>query len=59
MTIRIGIAGAAGRMGITLIQAAHATDYTVLSFAMEQKGSESIGSDAGNLAGVGTLEVIC
>lgn len=58
MTIRIGIAGAAGRMGITLIQAAHATDYTVLSFAMEQRGSDSIGSDAGNLAGVGTLEVI-
>ena len=57
MTIRIGIAGAAGRMGITLIHAAHATDYTVLSFAMEQKGSDSIGSDAGNLAGIGTLEV--
>lgn len=57
MTIKIGIAGAAGRMGITLIQAAHATDYTDLSFAMEQKGSESIGNDAGNLAGVGTLEI--
>ena len=55
--VKIGISGAAGRMGKTLIQAAHSTEYTKLGFALEVKGNPSVGSDAGILAGVKELGV--
>lgn len=54
---RIAICGAAGRMGRALVAAVHAADGVVLSAAIERSGSEFIGYDAGELAGVGTLAV--
>lgn len=54
---RIAIAGAGGRMGRTLIQAVVATEGATLAAAIERPDSSLIGSDAGELAGVGTLGV--
>lgn len=54
MTIRIGITGAAGRMGRTLIEAIALTDGKLtLSAAIEQPDSSLVGADAGELAGQG------
>ena len=53
---RIGILGAGGRMGRTLIQAVHQAGYT-LAAAVERPDSSLVGTDAGELAGVGTLGV--
>ena len=50
--IRVAIAGAGGRMGRQLIQAALAMDGVVLGAALEREGSSLLGSDAGELAGV-------
>lgn len=55
--IRIAVVGAAGRMGKTLIQAVCDTDGLRLGAATERSGSSLIGSDAGELAGVGSLGV--
>ena len=55
--LKIGIPGAAGRMGGTLISAVTATQGFVLSSACEIEGHAAIGRDAGELAGVGTLGV--
>ena len=49
---RIAITGAAGRMGRTLIEAVSQSDAT-LSVAVERPGSDVIGLDAGELAGIG------
>lgn len=54
---RIAIAGAAGRMGRTLIEAAHNTTTVRVTGAFERGGSSVIGADAGELAGVGMLNV--
>ena len=54
MTTRIGITGAAGRMGRTLIEAiALAGDELQLTAALERPGSSLLGADAGELAGLG------
>ncbi|MEM9257142.1 MAG: 4-hydroxy-tetrahydrodipicolinate reductase [Pseudomonadota bacterium] len=54
MTIRIGITGAAGRMGRTLVEAIDlAGDALTLSAAVEQPASSLLGADAGELAGQG------
>lgn len=58
MTIRIAIAGAAGRMGKSLIQAVSQTEGMVVAAATERAGSSLLGADAGELANVGTLDVI-
>ncbi|MCG6862401.1 MAG: 4-hydroxy-tetrahydrodipicolinate reductase [Chromatiaceae bacterium] len=55
--IRIAVAGAAGRMGRTLIRAATEADGLRLSVATEQPGNGLLGADAGELAGVGRLGV--
>ncbi|QDJ13178.1 4-hydroxy-tetrahydrodipicolinate reductase [Mergibacter septicus] len=57
MTIRIAIAGAGGRMGRQLITAVAQTDGVILGAAFERSGSSLIGSDAGELAGIGQLGV--
>ncbi|MFT4614988.1 MAG: 4-hydroxy-tetrahydrodipicolinate reductase [Bacteroidia bacterium] len=58
MTIRIGITGAAGRMGKTLIEAIGFTEGRLMvSAALEQPGSSLLGADAGELAGVGRNNV--
>lgn len=53
MQRRIAITGAAGRMGRTLIQMVHEADDLVLSGALERADSSLLGSDAGELAGIG------
>lgn len=55
--IRIAVAGAGGRMGRTLIQAIQVADGLSLGVATEQTGSSLLGTDAGELAGVGRLGV--
>ena len=57
MTLRIGVVGAGGRMGRQLIQAVQAADGVELAAAFERKGSTLIGSDAGELAGIGHIGV--
>lgn len=54
MTTRVGITGAAGRMGRTLIEAIGlAGDDLVLTAAIEQPGSSLLGADAGEVSGHG------
>lgn len=54
---RIAIVGAAGRMGRSLIEACHGTAGLKLAVAVERQGSPALGSDAGELAGIGRLGV--
>jgi 4-hydroxy-tetrahydrodipicolinate reductase len=56
--MRIAIVGAAGRMGKTLIKAVSQTEGVTLGAATERAGSSLIGTDAGEVAGVGKLGVI-
>jgi 4-hydroxy-tetrahydrodipicolinate reductase len=53
MTIRIGITGAAGRMGRTLIEAISLVDGLTLAAAIERPESTLLGADVGELAGQG------
>ncbi|MDY0136160.1 MAG: 4-hydroxy-tetrahydrodipicolinate reductase [Thiomicrospira sp.] len=55
--LRIGVIGASGRMGKHLIEATATTPGLVLGAAIERPGSTLVGADAGELAGVGTLNV--
>lgn len=57
MTTRIAVAGASGRMGRILIEAVQSNESAVLTAATERPGSSLIGADAGELAGVGALNV--
>lgn len=50
--IRIGVTGAAGRMGRTIIQALSKASDMQLALALEHADSPAIGMDAGELAGV-------
>ncbi len=51
------VVGAAGRMGRTLIRAIHDTPGVRLAGAVERRGAGEVGTDAGELAGVGRLGV--
>ncbi len=51
--MRLVVAGAAGRMGRTVIKAIAETDGVVLAGAIETPGAAVIGCDAGELAGLG------
>jgi 4-hydroxy-tetrahydrodipicolinate reductase len=53
MTIRIGITGAAGRMGRTLIEAISLVDGLTLAAAIERPECTLLGADSGELAGHG------
>ncbi len=55
--IKIAISGAAGRMGRTLIEACHQTEGLQVTAAIEYAGSSMLGADAGELAGIGKLDV--
>ena len=55
--MKLAVVGAAGRMGQTLIRVIHATPGAILAGAIERPGSPHIGSDAGELAGIGNLGV--
>lgn len=54
---RVAITGAAGRMGRTLVQALNEADGLQLGAALEQPGLSLLGSDAGEVAGVGRLGI--
>ncbi len=51
------VAGASGRMGRMLVRAVTESRHAAVVGATERPGSEYIGSDAGELAGVGMLDV--
>jgi 4-hydroxy-tetrahydrodipicolinate reductase len=53
MTIRVGITGAAGRMGRTLIEAISLVDGLMLAAAIERPECTLLGADSGELAGQG------
>ena len=53
MTTRIGIIGAAGRMGRTLVEAIGQVDGLTLAAALESPDSTLLGADSGELAGQG------
>ena len=55
--IRIAVVGASGRMGLCLIKAAELSDKTSLSIAISRVGSDVIGRDAGEIAGIGRLDI--
>lgn len=54
---RIAVIGAGGRMGRTLVEACHSSDLVECTAATEQVGSSLIGADAGEIAGLGQLEI--
>ncbi len=55
--IKIGVTGAAGKMGQTLIREVAASEGLKLTAAIEHPGSSMLGVDAGELAGVGHMDV--
>ncbi|MEQ8515668.1 MAG: 4-hydroxy-tetrahydrodipicolinate reductase, partial [Chromatocurvus sp.] len=56
--LRVGIAGAGGRMGRTLLEAIQQSgEQVVLGAALEREGSTLIERDAGEVAGIGRLGV--
>lgn len=55
---RIAITGAAGRMGKTLIEAVSLNSSTQFTVAIERPDSSLLGSDAGELAGLGKMGVM-
>lgn len=57
MSIKIGIVGAAGRMGRALVRQITATPGGEVFGAVERPGSDSIGKDAGSLAGLEPLGI--
>lgn len=55
--LKIAVTGAAGRMGRSLITACQQTENCQLAAAIEHSGNSFLGSDAGDLAGIGRLNV--
>ena len=55
--MKVGIIGAAGRMGRILMEATLANPDTELAAAVDVPGSSLIGADAGELVGQGRLGV--
>ena len=55
--VRIGIVGAAGRMGAALVREIAARPGTRLAGATERPGADAIGRDAGTLAGLEPLGI--
>lgn len=51
------VVGAAGRMGQVLLRTVHAMDGVRIVGAVERSGSPHLGKDAGELAGIGTVNV--
>ncbi|MCG6900363.1 MAG: 4-hydroxy-tetrahydrodipicolinate reductase, partial [Gammaproteobacteria bacterium] len=54
---RIAITGAAGRMGRSLIEACQQIEGLEVTVALEHPGNSLLGSDAGDLAGIGKLGI--
>ncbi|APH70560.1 4-hydroxy-tetrahydrodipicolinate reductase [Aquibium oceanicum] len=51
------VVGAAGRMGLALVRAIHQTEGARVAAAIERAGSDAIGRDVGELAGIGEIGV--
>lgn len=55
--LKVAVAGACGRMGRTLIEAVSNSDNLILSAAVHKPGSSLLGADAGEVAGIGKLDL--
>ena len=55
--IKLAVIGAGGRMGRRIVALAHESDDLQVVAALENAGSELLGQDAGELAGVGKIDV--
>ena len=53
--IRVGLTGAAGRMGTTIARLVHETEGMQVTAAVERPGHPAVGRDAGEMTGVGPL----
>ncbi len=58
MAIKIGVCGAAGRMGKTILEVCNETDNVETAAAIEYGGSSMIGIDAGEQAGIGKIGIL-
>ncbi len=56
--MRIAVVGCSGRMGLSLIKAVEVSELTQLSVAVSRPESDSIGKDAGELAGIGKKNIV-
>ena len=54
-TIKIAVAGAAGRMGTSIVRCARDLDEVQIAGAYERPGHPDIGKDAGDLSGIAAL----
>lgn len=50
---KITVIGASGRMGQMIINSINKTEGATLAGALEMEGHETLGKDAGDIAGVG------
>lgn len=57
MSVRIAVAGVAGRMGRAIVRACGEREDAVVTAALERPDSPAVGRDAGEVAGVGRLGV--
>ena len=57
MVLKVGVHGAGGRMGRTVVQLVHEAEDMKLAAAVDAEGSPLLGRDAGELAGVPALGV--
>lgn len=57
MTLRVGVHGASGRMGRVVIQLVHGACDLALGCAIASPRSQSLGADAGALAGGGPIGI--
>jgi 4-hydroxy-tetrahydrodipicolinate reductase len=55
--MKLVVAGASGRMGLSLIKAIHQSKGVCVIGALEREGADAIGKDAGELAGVGKIGI--
>ena len=55
--MKIGVVGAAGRMGGTVIRQVMETAGATVTAASETHGSPAVGRDAGELSGIGPIGV--
>lgn len=56
--LRLVVAGAAGRMGRTLVRVIAETEGVALAGAVDRPGSEALGQDIGALAGIGANGIL-
>jgi len=55
--MRIAVAGASGRMGLSLVKATVLADNVVFAAAISRSESDAVGKDAGELAGISALGI--